>query len=386
MKEKMNEEIIANEHNKNIINGLKEEVKKLKESNPNSSHLNDHTEELKKLKEMMEKAKELKNTSDLKIKKLKELHLEEINEVKIQNLKLQGELSNVVKESQRLKESERILVQTFDTLKVYYEKPQNIVECSQCGISCANESELRKHKQDNHTQVFACISCSFVSESRGDLETHALPHIPSTERTMFQCEVCGLEGFNKDVMEKHIEKSHTCVECNTLHKDLYDLNRHKEKHHQSKTFRCKECDFNSNTEENLKNHIIRHKRVAYSCEVCGKSGKSQDEIDEHIQTVHVKEMYENFLKSNGTRSEYRAADTAREYSHEERKNNGFCFHWNRGRCSFGDFCLFSHEESPACRFQENCYRKETCKFFHEEHINNIRSSFLSQRPGRTSQF
>ena len=45
MKEKMNEEIIANEHNKNIINGLKEEVKKLKESNPNSSHLNDHTEE-----------------------------------------------------------------------------------------------------------------------------------------------------------------------------------------------------------------------------------------------------------------------------------------------------------------------------------------------------
>ena len=32
MKEKMNEEIIANEHNKNIINGLKEEVKKLKES------------------------------------------------------------------------------------------------------------------------------------------------------------------------------------------------------------------------------------------------------------------------------------------------------------------------------------------------------------------
>ena len=95
---------------------------------------------------MIDKAKELRNTSDLRIKKLKEQHTEEINEVKVQNLKLQEELGNVVKERQRLKESERILVQTFDTLKMYYEKPENMAQCSQCGLTCASESELKKHK------------------------------------------------------------------------------------------------------------------------------------------------------------------------------------------------------------------------------------------------
>ena len=188
LKVTINDEILINENNKKTITDLNDKVRKLteektKETLP-SSDVCEHEDEIKKMKGMIEKAKELRNTSDLRIKKLKEQHTEEINEVKVQNLKLQEELGNVVKERQRLKESERILVQTFDTLKMYYEKPENMAQCSQCGLTCASESELKKHKLSSHTQVFACISCAYESNDRSEYENHARTHIPSTGISM----------------------------------------------------------------------------------------------------------------------------------------------------------------------------------------------------------
>ena len=69
----------------------------------------------------------------------------------------------------------------------------------------------------------------------------------------------------------------------------------------------------------------------------------------------------------------------RHFSREDRRDNGFCVHWNNGNCIYEEFCRFLHEESPLCHFQENCMRKDTCRYFHEA------QSFLGQRlrPGQT---
>ena len=88
--ERINKEILINEKHKEVIKDLEEKVKKSEEGNqsnlPKASSGCEHIVEIKKMKDMIEKAKELKNTDDLKIKKLKEQHLEEINEVKIRNI------------------------------------------------------------------------------------------------------------------------------------------------------------------------------------------------------------------------------------------------------------------------------------------------------------
>ena len=97
----------------------------------------------------------------------------------IHNLKIQEELSSVVKERQRLRESERILVQTFDTLKNYYEKPQVAIDCAKCGLSCINEAELKMHRETAHGQVQTCITCNFVSNSKTVFEEHLKTHTVS---------------------------------------------------------------------------------------------------------------------------------------------------------------------------------------------------------------
>ena len=68
------------------------------------------------------------------------------------------------------------------------------------------------------------------------------------------------------------------------------------------------------------------------------------------------------------------------YPRMERKRNGFCSYWNRGTCSFGDFCRNLHEEIPYCRFDRSC-RNEHCEYFHSE----TKSTFY-QSPSSSSSF
>ena len=345
------------------------------------------------MKDILEKAKEFRGTSELKIKKLKQQHTEEITEVKIQNLRMKEELRSIVKEKERVQESERILLNTFDTLKSYYERPTDSLKCTQCGFTCKDKSELDRHNQTSHTIVYACISCNFTTDSKSDQDEHVKTHLPSTERTVYQCEMCGKEGDSKQDMEVHLQNSHTCHQCKTMHKDLYELNRHKEKEHGKKRINCTLCHFIANSEQNLKDHMPNHETEKSKCEVCEKMFRSREEIDEHIQTVHVKEMFDHFVKSkkkpvnNGyKRMSYRPASQSKSYSSEERRRNGPCVYWSRGCCTFGESCRFAHQASgqdiPLCRYQERCFRKSTCKFAHHEQ----RSSFLDRSSGYRNQF
>ena len=378
----MNIEIIANENQRRIIDELKMKINFLEESRSNndeeSTNVNSESDEIKKLKD---KAKEFIATSDLKVKKLKEKHVEEITELKIRKLRVEEELSCVVKERERLKESERILVQTFDTLKTYYEKPTGTFQCDSCDFRFKNQAELRDHNQRNHVERYLCNLCSFVTESKMENENHAKTHIPSAT---YDCEVCGLKGFSKSDKEVHIKKIHKCVECNTMYKDVYEMNRHKENKHRKK-FTCQECDFSSLSENMFVTHQRTHEAEKYKCEMCGKMENSDEKLDEHMKLKHAKEIFDDFiLAKKKRRNAGRNRNERENVSLKERKENGVCIYWNRGKCDYGKLCRFSHEDAPECRFQERCFRKSSCRFSHSE--NYQRRSFLGGGAGYRNQY
>ena len=176
--------------------------------------------------------------------------------------------------------------------------------------------------------------------------------------------------------------------------------------------KCNICEYVTKEEREYSIHMSNHVNNMYTCEVCGKKGKSQTEIDDHIQSIHVKEMFKHFVKSHERRSAHselpsnktrssnsnnedrtnnaRSANSNNEgrtnnarlarYSHQERTNNGYCIHWNRQGCNHGEFCRFLHQEAPECRYQENCFRKSSCKFLHYD------QSFLDQGGRRMNRF
>ena len=106
-----------------------------------------------------------------------------------------------------------------------------------------------------------------------------------------------------------------------------------------------------------KDHINKeHRGANFTCDICRYSASSKPELNRYLENHH---RFENV--NNGGR---------RMYPNIERKNNGLCFFWNNGNCKFEEFCRFSHEEIPRCRFDEKC-RNNNCKYFHT--VSNDRS-------------
>ena len=52
------------------------------------------------------------------------------------------------------------------------------------------------------------------------------------------------------------------------------------------------------------------------------------------------------------------------FTHDERKENGFCLDWNKGFCENFELCKFRHEEIEACRYANFCNRSN-CRYWHD---------------------
>ena len=377
LKEKMNREIIENMNKSKLIEELKDKL-----NNADSGRT--ESEEIKKIKE---KALELKATNELKINKLKEKHSVEINELQIKKIRVEEELSSVVKENQKLKESERILLETFDTLKKYYEKSENLeFNCRKCRFSCKTKEELDKHKENEHGLNFSCMKCANRFDSYQNLQEHLRLHEEQERMTSFECEICSYKGKTEQSIENHIERIHTCGECKTLFEDVYELNRHKENKH-TPQFQCDNCGFSVTNQTKLNEHKRSHDILKHSCEFCGKEENSESKIEEHIRNEHMTEIYRRIRQSKNRASYQRVTTSKKErmkYSTYDRKLNGICSYWSRGKCTFGEFCRFSHDDPPKCVYGVFCNRKQNCRFSHSD--DSEKRTFLGPRPRYTNKF
>ena len=109
-RDRINQETISSELKERKLDYLTARIKVLEE---NKTGENTTDNEVKKLKEEAQKAKEFCDTCELKIVRLKEEHKKEVNEVVIGKLKVEDELRSVVGERQKMKDTERILLQTI---------------------------------------------------------------------------------------------------------------------------------------------------------------------------------------------------------------------------------------------------------------------------------
>ena len=103
-------------------------------------------------------------------------------------------------------------------------------------------------------------------------------------------------------------------------------------------------------------------------------------LDAHMQAEHVREMYDHFRQSKQDQSgRTNGPVEKRQFSPHDRRRNGICSFWNRGSCTYGEFCRFEHVQIVACRHGERCFRKSSCKFSHPENpFLGHRTTFQNQ--------
>ena len=232
----------------------------------------------------------------------------EVGKIMVEKIRLEEDLRLATLEKKKLSDSERILLNTFDTLKKYYDTKEN--------------------EASNNTGIPPMRSAE-SSNSRKKQSQDTTKH-----------------DFNKHTDKEHRKKYFKCTKCNLEAESLDKINEHMAIIHMNdEEFKCRKCNFKGMTNENLSHHMAD----VHNIDIRPNQKASQRHISEKRA-----DMRHNRNRRMGGR-----------------ETKEICIYWNRGYCRFGDKCFNAHEESHYCYFQERCLRKSTCKFFHADIVDNF---------------
>ena len=144
-------------------------------------------------------------------------------------------------------------------------------------------------------------------------------------------------------------------------------------------YQCKDSDFSSANEEELREHIkVYHTVIMLKCDHCDFNTTTQSLLRGHMIRAHPHK--ENSLQSGlvfndrGTLRAHVASSHRNTDTRHGLTNPRYCYFYNNGgKCrNTRDTCKFLHESAPPCKFQTHC-RRQKCAFSHEQTNSFLRT-------------
>ena len=146
------------------------------------------------------------------------------------------------------------------------------------------------------------------------------------------------------MLEEHsiVKEKFNCDKCEAECDTEKSLKKHKQINHVEKgKFKCEVCEWEFNAKWKYEGHIKTCEKN--SCDQCDNSFKTTDILNKHIQIAH---------------------DKIKIYCH---------YFNNDDDCPFNEDCVFLHEDSPQCKYGDQCERN-LCMFQHNENDDSDEES------------
>ncbi|XP_067670182.1 zinc finger protein 160-like [Haliotis asinina] len=179
-------------------------------------------------------------------------------------------------------------------------------KCRSCSESFETRTELMEHKVVHET-MYECANCDFTCIAEAVIKTHMMSH----EETKFPCTECDKSYKSLKWLQNHCKKSHgkqyKCDVCSDEFKDVAGLSSHSKIHTSEdhfkcetcgqrfdcnkllkkhmkihKTWKCRRCDIDFETREELKIHRDQHK-TPFRCVACDFASKTASELKQHMK-------------------------------------------------------------------------------------------------------
>ena len=142
-------------------------------------------------------------------------------------------------------------------LTVHHQEKHGILYCEMCNKAFNNPTSLMRHKYQHRELRFPC-NCGAAFAFASQLQTHSVVHC------------------------RHA--THHCVysKCRQSFKNKGDLKRHVLEH-TSKPHECPDCDYKNTDLRNLESHRLKHSDIkSYVCKKCGESFKYNTQLKRHL--------------------------------------------------------------------------------------------------------
>ena len=161
--------------------------------------------------------------------------------------------------------------------------------CAKCDQRFKKTSELDRHLFEEHsmTKEHVCTQCNDVFVSSTILTSH-LMEVHAFDPTK---EEGGLQNVEQEKIKKSTVKTFKCEYCGDYLKSKPSLTSHvkqlhlKEKH----KFFCKECDYSTYAQAQLKAHIdYHHTERTFKCDQCDHKASTKSRLKSHVNRKHVR--------------------------------------------------------------------------------------------------
>ncbi|KAF7992202.1 hypothetical protein HCN44_001527 [Aphidius gifuensis] len=186
-----------------------------------------------------------------------------------------------------------------------HEKPH---KCSECDYASVELSKLKRHvrshtgehtfKLNRHLRIhtgekpYGCDICQARFTQSNSLKAHKLIH-NSSDRPIFQCELCPTTCGRKTDLRIHVQKLHTsdkllkCKRCGKTFLDRYSFKLHNKSHVGEKCFKCELCPYASISARHLESHMLIHTdQKPYQCDRCDQSFRQKQLLKRHCNLYH----------------------------------------------------------------------------------------------------
>ena len=327
----------------------------------NSSEISKYKEFLKRTQSQ---CKELEN----KLKKAEDKHKAEMNQLSAQKQATEEKYGVIVREKKLFEEKERILFNTFKSMKQLSELKEkvevnkSVKETNETGTDIQTVDITGEESNGGTSSlIIKCEKCNYKSTMKDRMKQHVIAKHEALNITCDHCEFVGnAENYLNHMKNTHSDsRSEFVAEQTRKDKGKQSYSKNAKAKNSNVVIPCDICSFVGKTALDYIKHIEEHNREkadnTLPCELCDYKAKSASTFKEHIEAVHG-------IKVNGTskKDSFRTVDRKNHI-----KKKGFCVYWNRGHCNFDDrTCFYEHKNIPACRFQDRCY-KSGCKFYHD---------------------
>ena len=144
--------------------------------------------------------------------------------------------------------------------------------CDHCGKVFRDESKLMTHSDMHFTyKPYKCKKCPKAFSKQENLRDHLTSH-----------------KTQQDVLSRG-SSAYPCIQCGKVFRSKTKLDDHDNIHSGFKPYNCNLCGKAFIARENLKKHMVNHKKEVmklYNCEYCSQQFYFLGKITEHMMKIH----------------------------------------------------------------------------------------------------